>query len=203
MRNLSLAFDMEDESDSAMKYCLGAANLLDSTSYLHIVSMADYDVLSGNIESAANRLEQAVVMNPEDMMAYNSLGLIYLGEYGDEYMDIKKALKYNQKAYDLQEDRATKEVLAQTFWMDEQYDKAYDLYLGLIEANPEIADYQLNAGMILWDKEDQEGAQPYFDKAIELDPELKGIVQIYQGQLNMDDESEELTEIELQESEND
>lgn len=63
-----------------------------------IVNKGDLDVLSGDIRSAINNFGNALNLDSEKLEVNNSIGLIYIGDYGEEYIDLEKGLKHNIKS---------------------------------------------------------------------------------------------------------
>ncbi|PCJ63498.1 MAG: hypothetical protein COA58_16085 [Bacteroidetes bacterium] len=145
-RNIALAHVDLTNDDSAVYYHKMAANCYERGDYYYLLNMADADLYSENIGGALSRLLKANAINPNDVGSNNSLGLIYLGEYDYKYYDLDKALKYNKKAFDLNEDRITEQVLAQTYIAMGNHNKAlfhlehvYNEYPGILDDLLELA----------------------------------------------------------------
>jgi len=87
-RNIALAHSDLLNDDSAVVYHKLAANCYKPGEYFYLINMADADLFNENIGSAESRLLKAQALNPNEVGANNSLGLIYLGEYDDEHYDL-------------------------------------------------------------------------------------------------------------------
>ena len=111
-RNIAQCYMNIQQTDSAKKYAFLSTKCCKKNSYDYLVSMADIDLLDNKIEAAKDKLTYAVAIKSQDMIAYNMLGLIYLGDYGLEFQNIENAVMYNRKAFELNHDRITEEVLA-------------------------------------------------------------------------------------------
>jgi tetratricopeptide (TPR) repeat protein len=142
-RNEAIAHSYLAEIDSARQCFLAAAELNDKKSYAYLVNISDVYIIDKKIDKAIGCLKQAITYKKDDFMVYNNLGLIYLGEYGPEYMDYDKALFYNKKVYEMTPDITTKYTLAQSYYRKEEYPAAEKYFTELLEAAPENTDYMI------------------------------------------------------------
>ena len=87
-RNIALAHSDLMNDDSAILYHKKAANCFEPGDYFYLINMADADLYSENIGSAVSRLLKAQALNPNDVGANNSLGLIKKGK--DSYWKLEE-----------------------------------------------------------------------------------------------------------------
>jgi Flp pilus assembly protein TadD len=78
-RNIALAHSDLMDDDSAILYHKKAANCYGPGEYYYLINMADADLFAENIGSAVSRLLKAQSLDPNEVVANNILGLIYLG----------------------------------------------------------------------------------------------------------------------------
>ncbi|MBI1307684.1 MAG: tetratricopeptide repeat protein [Bacteroidetes bacterium] len=186
-RNMSIAFYQTDQLDSAVKYSFKAASLYPKDSYEYLVNQADALTMSDKVDEALVMLHQAYELNPKDIAVNNSLGLIYLGESGDEYYDPDQALEYNLNAYNINKDRATEGVLALNYFELDNYEKARYHYYKISIEYPNDAENLFQLGLTEFYDGKTEMAMNYFERAVKIDPEYQDAV---------DDVLEEVTESE-------
>lgn len=124
LRYISLSYYEAGDYQSSGEYAAKAAAYYSVNSYYYLVNMADADLMQGRVASARDRLEQAVKIDPHQLSANNVLGLLYMGDNGKQYTDFKKALEFNQAAFDIAPGRVTQIVLVRNLIKLEQYSKA-------------------------------------------------------------------------------
>ncbi|CRM12503.1 putative PEP-CTERM system TPR-repeat lipoprotein [Pseudomonas sp. 58 R 12] len=124
LRYISLSYYEAGDYQSSGEYAAKAAAYYPVNSYFYLVNMADADLMQGRVPSARDRLEQAVKIDPHQLSANNVLGLLYMGDNGKQYTDFKKALEFNQAAFDIAPGRVTQIVLVRNLIKLEQYSKA-------------------------------------------------------------------------------
>jgi tetratricopeptide (TPR) repeat protein len=178
-RNIALTYNELDKKDSAVHFCTLAAKCYRKNSYDNLLNLAEVDILTGKTGSALARLLKAVKIDPEDMAANNSLGLIYLGDYDETLTDLDKALIYNSKAFEINGSRVTEEVLGRTFYKMENYEKAETHFEHLLENNPDMISYLLNMGMIKMKLKKSTEAEKFFDKVLAADSSYKETINIF------------------------
>lgn len=115
-RNIALTYSELEKNDSSIHYYTIAAKLFKKTSYDYLVNMAGVDLHKGQTQNALNKLLKASALNPEDLSVNNTLGLIYLGDYGDEFADPEKALPFNKKADAISSNRITEDILGRNYY---------------------------------------------------------------------------------------
>jgi tetratricopeptide (TPR) repeat protein len=96
--NISLTYHELGEIESTNYYRKESLKYCTPNSYDYFVNMGDLDVLSGDIRSAINNFGNALNLDSEKLEVNNSIGLIYIGDYGEEYIDLEKGLKHNIKS---------------------------------------------------------------------------------------------------------
>lgn len=104
LANLAIAYESYGDSTNALSTYKRMQAMVDSKSALfHVITgkiaLVDEFV---NVNDAVKEFEWAIDIEPENFDANNALALIYMGEYGSEYIDFEKALVYNQKTRAIQ-----------------------------------------------------------------------------------------------------
>lgn len=178
-RNIALTYVELDIKDSAAHFSTLAAKCYRKNSYDYLLNMSEVELLSGKTSSALNLLLKAVKIDPEDMAVNNSLGLIYLGDYDEDLIDLDKALMYNSKAFEISGSRVTEDVLGRTFYKMENYEKAETHYAHLLKDYPDMASYLVNMGMIKYRLKKRNEAEVYFEKGIRQDSSYKETISIF------------------------
>lgn len=141
LRNLAVTFSEMEETDSAKIYFRQAAENSKKNSYEYLVNTADVAILDGNIPQAIANLQAAWDIDNQKVDVNNNLGLIYLGEYGEAYLNPDKALRYNLKAYEVNSDRNTQFVLGKNYFLLKKYDKALEIFKDLHQQYPNYTGY--------------------------------------------------------------
>jgi tetratricopeptide (TPR) repeat protein len=124
LRYISLGYYELGDYPRSGEYAAKAAAFYPKGSYDYLVNMADAELMLGKVPEAVVRLEQAVAMAPRKLAANNVLGLVYLGDNGEQYVDYRKALVYNQAAYEIEPGRITEIVLARNLLALQEYQQA-------------------------------------------------------------------------------
>ncbi len=172
-RNLALTYNQLEQIDSSVHYSTLAAKCYTKNSYDYLINMADVDLTTGKISKGLSRLLKAADINPNELAVNNTLGLIYMGEYGGDNIDYNKALAFNKKAFELAGDRVTEEVLGRNYYKLEDYDNAELHYDQLLENYPDMITHPLYAGMIKYKLKKTKEADLLFDKVITMDSTYK------------------------------
>ncbi len=176
-RNLGIAFHEQKILDSAAHFATLAAKCYYKGSYDYLVNMASVDILAGKTSVALTKLLRAVIINPDELAVNNSLGLIYLGDYGYEFTDNDKALKYNKKAYDLSYSRATEDILARNYYELGEYENAETHYDNVYTKYPNEAVYALNSGLAKYKLKKIDEAEQLFKQALAMDSSYKQTIE--------------------------
>jgi tetratricopeptide (TPR) repeat protein len=171
--NLSNAYEMLDEYDSCRMYAYQSAMLYDTNRFEHYKGMAEVHLMDEDVGSALRLLKKAEAVSSEDLQVINLLGLVYLGGYDEEHEDLDLALEYNTRAYEMANDRITKEVLAQTYWYREEYDNAEKFYSELYADHPQMVDYLYSLGSIKNETGHEDEAEKIFNKVLQRDSSYK------------------------------
>lgn len=178
-RNISLAYNELKIADSAAHFSALAAKCYRKNSYDYLLNMAEFELFSGKTAAALQRLLRAVQLDPEDMAVNNSLGLIYLGDYGESFTDLDKALEYNTKAFEISGSRITEDILGRTLYETGDYKKAEAHYAHLLQDYPDIATYLINMGMIKYKLDKKIEGEPYFEKALVQDSSYRETISVF------------------------
>lgn len=168
-RNMSISYLSLDNNDSSFHYSSLAAKCFAKNSYNYLVNMADVDLVTGRTGEAAKKLIKAFELEPDNMSANNTLGLIFLGEYDEAYLDLETALIYNKRAFELKRDRVTEEVLARNYYQLENYEQADRHYSNLLVNYSDMSNYLFYAGMTKFRLDKRAEADELFDKLIAAD----------------------------------
>ncbi|WP_256579509.1 tetratricopeptide repeat protein [Pseudomonas sp. YY-1] len=125
LRFISLGYYELNEFPRSGEYAAKAAAYYPQGSYDYLVNMADADLMQGRVPEAAARLEQAQAMEPRGLAANNVLGLLYLGDNGEQYADYPKALVYNRAAFEIEPGRITEIALVRNYLALHEYEQAH------------------------------------------------------------------------------
>jgi tetratricopeptide (TPR) repeat protein len=178
-RNIALTYNQLDKKDSAIHFSTLAAKCYRKNSYDYLVNAADVDLLRRKTAPALTKLLRAVDIDPDEMAVNNSLGLLYLGEYGESFTDLDKALTYNLKAFDINGSRNIEEVLALNYYKLENYEKAELHYEHLHQVYPDMISYTLDMGMAKYKLKDKTEANKLFDEVIFKDSSYKATIDLF------------------------
>ena len=147
-RNIAQTFIEMKQQDSSIHYSTLAANCYDKNSYEYLANISDVEIVTGKTADAIVKLQKAVRMKPNELAANNTLGLIYLGDYGLEFADFEKALQFNKKAFEINNDRITEYVLARNYFEIGQYENSEKHFENLNQKYPENILIPLSLGMV-------------------------------------------------------
>lgn len=178
-RNIAQTYYEMMELDSSITYSQLAADNYPKDSYEYLTNLADVKIFTGKTEEAIILLEQAVKLKPNELAANNSLGAIYLGEFGIEYFDPNKAIPFNLKAFEINNDRITEDVLGRNYIELENYEKARYHYLRLYKKYPDIEVIAYQLGAIEYLEGNKDKAEEYFKEVINKNPENKYAIDIF------------------------
>ena len=171
LRNMSLAYVGLNENVLAVNTKKVALKLCPENSYDYFVTKGDIDLIEGNIESAITNFKRAIEINPEKLEANNSLGLVYVGDYGIEFMDLEKALIYNKKALKLYPFSITKNVLGRNYFLLEDYEKADKYFSEILNEYPNDLDTKYSLGIIKFQLQDFKTAKNLLKQVAKYKPE--------------------------------
>jgi tetratricopeptide (TPR) repeat protein len=179
LRNISIVFNSQEQNDSARYYSNKAALLAAEGSYERLVNQADVQIYDGDLEGAVASLEEALSKKKDDLAVYNSLGLIYLGEYDESFADIEKALTYNQKAFDISPDRNSQYVLALNLFDLDRFDEAEAHLRTLTDRYPGFADQHYLLGMAQYRQGKAAHAEIAWARALAIDTSYTESIETY------------------------
>lgn len=187
-RNLAIAFQQSDRLDSARVYFLRAANEAKLGSAQKELNAADVCLIDNKVEEAIEHLNKARIAGGEELGVNNTLGIIYMGEYGPEFQDLGLAIKYNELAYKEDQSRATLDVLARSFYEADSLNDAHRYFTELTNQYPQFADYHYMLGATEYEMDNHETAETHFTHAIELDPTYAEYIDQYYSMMTWTDE---------------
>ncbi|MFM1932385.1 MAG: hypothetical protein RL226_1688, partial [Bacteroidota bacterium] len=185
------------QPDSARYYFARAAENSKEGSASRELNAADVLLIDNNIEEAMKHLIEAEKIGGEELGVNNTLGLIYLGEYGTAYTDLEKALVYNKKAHDADKSETTLSVLARNYYELDQLDEALTLFNQLVSRNPMNPDFYYLVGACAFEMEDSVQSEIAFNKAIALDSSYAEVVEEYKAIMTYNEMFDEVAEEEL------
>lgn len=194
LRNLAVAWDEFGNADSSKHYSLQAAEVIGKDTYEYELYLADVDMIDGNTASAIERLQRAKMLGGENMEICNLLGLIYLGEYGEEFIDFDQAVYYNRKAYQQGESRATTYLLALSEYYTDNNDEALMLFQSMRQNYPQFLDAMYFEGVIMLENGELEEGIQILEELRVLDPSYSEIIDQDIASLTESIESEEVQE---------
>jgi len=90
LRNISLTYHGLGEFESCYYYRKESLKYCAPNSYDYYVNKGDLAILKDEITSAIKCFERAIEIDSEKLEANNSLGLIYIGDYGKDILTLKK-----------------------------------------------------------------------------------------------------------------
>ncbi|MEO6541670.1 MAG: tetratricopeptide repeat protein [Ferruginibacter sp.] len=178
-RNIALTYHELNKLDSSIHFSTLAAKCYKKNSYDYLVNMANVDILTGKTSVALLKLLKAAGMEPGDLSVNNILGLIYLGDYGEEFADPEKALTYNKKAFEISNSRITEDILGRNYYDLGKYDLAEMHYQRIHEQYPNELNYTLNMGMIKYKLKKTMDAELLFSQVIAGDSSYKETIETF------------------------
>jgi tetratricopeptide (TPR) repeat protein len=134
--------------DSAIYYYAQAARVNNRNSFNWLYCMANVYILKGQTDTALLYGLRANDRNSKDMLANNLVGLIYMGEFGQDYYAPEKALKYNLRSYEAYYDVASEFALAKNYYLLNKMDKAIPLFEDVCKKSPDRTAYTGSLAMI-------------------------------------------------------
>ncbi|MEO7307656.1 MAG: tetratricopeptide repeat protein [Ferruginibacter sp.] len=178
-RNIALTYHELNKLDSSIHFSTLAAKCYKKNSYDYLVNMANVDILTGKGTVALVKLLKAAAMDPDDLSVNNTLGLIYLGDYGEEFADPEKALIYNKKAFEVSNSRITEDILGRNYYALAKYELAEMHYERIHEQYPDVLIYALNTGMIKYKLKKTQEADLLFDQLIARDSSYRATIEVF------------------------
>ncbi len=178
-RNIALTYNQLEQPDSAIHFSTLASKCYRKNSFDYLVNAADVDLLRGKTAPGLSKLLKAADREPDEMTVNNTLGLIYMGEYDEAFIDLDKALKYNLKAFEISGTRILEEVLARNYYRLENYEKAELHFEHLLQNYPEMISYSLDMGMIKHKLKKKAEGDKLFDEVIAKDSSYRETIDIF------------------------
>ena len=150
-----------------------ALELLEETDAEYYSVSGIINILNQNLEEGISDLQKAIELDENNFTANNNLSLIYLGRIDPVLKDLKSALKYTQKAYEVNDkDPSTIQNIAINYYELGMYSDAEKPFKKLIKLVPSNALSNYLLGMTLNKNGDLNNSKKYLKKAIELAPNL-------------------------------
>lgn len=181
-RNTAQVYMDMELQDSAIHYSTLAANCFEKDSYEHLVSMADVQLLNDEVQVAITTLERAYKLKPKDMPVNNSLGLIYLGQYGYDFLDLEKALLHNKQAFAMNRDGNTEYLLARNYYELERFPEAEKHFKNLSKEYPENLDHTIFLGMIKYKLGAKTEAEEHWNNVLAINPDYQVVIDSFKDE---------------------
>lgn len=178
-RNIAQTYIEMQVQDSAIHYSTLAADCYDKDSYAYLVNIADVEILTDNTSSALEKLKKAYSLRPNDVAVNNTLGLIYLGDYGLEFQDLENALVFNKKAFEINLDRTTEYVLARNYYELGHFAKAERHFEDLYQWYPDNLLHPLSLGMVKYKLNAKNMAEQLWSEVLEADSSYYYIIESF------------------------
>ena len=159
IENIASAYARSAKLDSSEYFYRKAATLYSPLSRNYKVDMANSFLVRDSIDSALQILHDAYRIDSSNGTVNNLLGLIYLGEYGHNYLDPGQAYKYNKKAFEQFQDAPSKFALAKNEYLLNNTERAITLFSQLHIAYPRHKGYLISLILIKGEK----GNEPNMD----------------------------------------
>ena len=112
------------------------------------LSMVNLFLMDEKIDSAKRYLEEAYSIDSSRGEVNNLLGLIYLGDYGQAYYNPEKAYKFNNEAFLVFKDAASKFALAKNEYFLNNVDRSITLFTQLRREKPTNENYLVSLILI-------------------------------------------------------
>jgi len=146
--NIAHAYANIHQADSAKYFYKKASEAYLPGSVNATLSMVNLFLIDEKIDSAKRYLELAYSTDSSSGEVNNLLGLIYIGDYGQAYYNPEKAYKFNNKAFLVFRDAASKFALAKNEYFLNNVDKSITLFSQLRRENPGNENYLVSLILI-------------------------------------------------------
>jgi tetratricopeptide (TPR) repeat protein len=172
-RNLSTVHFYLENADSSIIYSKKAYETAEKNSFYYHLNKGEYMMQKNSIKEALNEFEKAKKKEKGMMELYNNLSLIYDGSYGEEFMDLPKALENAKIAFKLNPSPTMKEQLASIYFEMDDYKKSNKLYKELMTEYPEVKMFQFEYGLSLYFEGNEEEGLTLMEEAAARDSQCK------------------------------
>lgn len=129
------------------------------------------DIYTGKkeYENALQAFQNAIDIRPLYVDAYHNKGVTYMkmGEYDEAIAKFEEAMAIHVLP-------ETLNTLGVAYFEKGEYQKAQDLFLKMLEMNPNDANAYNSLGIVAMKAKDYEKAREYWQKALEINPYAKG-----------------------------
>lgn len=145
--------------------------------YFKKINESDIALLDGEIDKSIRILEDCYIEHPGELLVNNNLGLIYLGQYGSEHLNLEKALYHNQAAFIASPSPNTRKVLVQNLVALQQYEPAEKLLEELMDIQPHNPDNKLYLSKLKWEQGKKAEAESLWLILLESHPEYEPYIE--------------------------
>lgn len=168
--NLANAYGGIGKNDSAKFFLKKAVDITPKGTCEYYTYKAQIFLMDSLTEKAINSLEKAHQLNKNYLLTNNLLGLIYIGSYGMDFYEPRKALSYNIKVNELiNGSTIAKYTLAKNYYCLEMTEKFVPLFKEIYRDNPGNTEYLATIIMIEQELGNKKESDYYLNKMKELD----------------------------------
>ncbi|MFT3935799.1 MAG: tetratricopeptide repeat protein [Chitinophagaceae bacterium] len=154
--NIARTYSITSEMDSAKYFYQKSCKLYSATSQAFKISKASIFLLESKTDSARKVLEEGYEIDSTNGTINNLLGLIFIGEYGEDYFNPNVAYKFNVRAYSYFKDEPSKFALAKSEYFVYNTERAISLFSQLHRQYPKNETYLTSLILIKGEKGDQQ-----------------------------------------------
>ncbi len=149
-RNLAIVFGFMDQKDSMLFYLQEGVQKAEKESYTWYLNKAELALEKGNVQEGLMNLDKARARKGDKMEVYNDYAMVYMGKYGEDYVDYDKAYTNSKKAYEIGKNATLKEMLATCAMNAEHLEESEKLFSELAEEFPANMYYKFEKGAALY-----------------------------------------------------
>ncbi|MFI5204397.1 MAG: tetratricopeptide repeat protein [Flavobacteriales bacterium] len=184
LRNMAENYIALEEYDSARYFYSQVFERTMVNTFYYYVCKADIYLIDHDVENALPMLLEANKIDPNTLEVNNMLGLIYLGDYDEEYSNYEKALSYNRVTFDLSKDHNSVIVYLKNLYYLEMYTRGEEVFDEQYPNHKSVIDILYYGCLIKTELGKTDEAEELKAKVIELDAE-------YASLFESEEESEE------------
>ena len=179
---LATIYEAEGDTNTALKtYEIGMESS-QKESALYYIFQGKKQMLEGKFESAIASLKKSIELEPDNFIAYNSIGAYLLLKANGNKALLKDALFYNSHALQLHpEELIVMENTAINLFELKRLDEAKPIYERIIALNPKNAARLLELAIIELNQGNKTRSLELYNKVLTIDPSIvpKDVVAIF------------------------
>lgn len=169
LRNIATAYHNANNKTKSLWYHKKALEYCEPETAMFYIQQGSVHKLNQQLDSAIICYKKVIRLEPYEAAAYNSLGIIYLGDYDPDYQNLEVALRYNKKAATLNDSPLTNQLLARTYLSLYDYEKAEEVLRKLLKRNKNNLDFKYSLAYCLYFQKKNPEAQTLLLEIIESD----------------------------------